>query len=178
MGADSCVQKHFDLNIIATALGAPNAKQTYPNERYVARSRAQVLPSHHNTSHHTTPHHTASHHTTPHHITSRCITSHHTIPASEDTREAQEEQELNRSIRNDLIWIMQSGTIVEKRSMHCPGIDDERKDEGDPDLEVEEPQPQPQPSRVGVVSSWLGLLGRVGEVWRAQTRDLQGESES
>ncbi|GFZ46419.1 hypothetical protein JCM24511_04666 [Saitozyma sp. JCM 24511] len=104
--------KHFDLNIIATALGAPNAKQTYPGDR------------------------------------------------------------------NDLIWIMQSGAIVEKRSMHCPGIDDERKDEGDPDLEVEQPRPQPQSSPVGVVSSWLGLLGRVGAVWRAQTRELQGGSES
>ena len=44
-----CVQKHFDLNIIATALGAPNAKQTYPNERYVKpwSGSARVLPSHH-----------------------------------------------------------------------------------------------------------------------------------
>jgi hypothetical protein len=40
--------------------------------------------------------------------------------------------------RNDVIWIMQGGRIVEKRSMHMPGLDDGRVDEGDPDLVVED----------------------------------------
>ncbi|WRT67536.1 uncharacterized protein IL334_004508 [Kwoniella shivajii] len=39
--------------------------------------------------------------------------------------------------RNDVIWIMQNGRIIEKRSMHCPGLDDHRIDQNDPDLEVE-----------------------------------------
>lgn len=38
-----------------------------------------------------------------------------------------------------MIWIMQGGAIVEKRSQHMPGLDDERVDEGDPDLEIERP---------------------------------------
>jgi hypothetical protein len=32
---------------------------------------------------------------------------------------------------------MEGGRITEKRSMHCPVLDDGRVDEGDPDLEVE-----------------------------------------
>jgi hypothetical protein len=32
---------------------------------------------------------------------------------------------------------MQDRAIFEKRSMHCPILDDNRVDEGDPDLEVE-----------------------------------------
>lgn len=43
-------------------------------------------------------------------------------------------------IRNDVIWIMEGDRIVEKRSMHCPELDDGRVDEGDPDLEVEDPR--------------------------------------
>ena len=39
--------------------------------------------------------------------------------------------------RNDVVWIMQGDAIVEKRSMHVPGLDDGRVDEGDPDLIVE-----------------------------------------
>ncbi|ODO11170.1 hypothetical protein I350_01774 [Cryptococcus amylolentus CBS 6273] len=66
--------KHRDLNVIATALGAPNAKNHYPDDRY------------------------------------------------------------------DIIWIMHGGAIVEKRSQHCPVIDDGRVDEGDPDLVVEKPR--------------------------------------
>lgn len=65
--------KHFELNQIAIALGAHNARSIYPDER------------------------------------------------------------------NDVIWIMQNGEIVEKRSMHCPELDDERVDAGDPDLVVEDP---------------------------------------
>ncbi|WVW86523.1 hypothetical protein I302_108572 [Kwoniella bestiolae CBS 10118] len=42
--------------------------------------------------------------------------------------------------RNDLVWIMSDGRIVEKRSMHCPGLDDDRVDKGDPDLEVDQPR--------------------------------------
>lgn len=42
-----------------------------------------------------------------------------------------------RFIRNDIVWIMEGGSITEKRSMHCPGLDDERVDEGDPDLVIE-----------------------------------------
>lgn len=38
---------------------------------------------------------------------------------------------------NDIIWIMQHREIVEKRSQHCPCLDDTRIDRGDPDLEVE-----------------------------------------
>jgi len=34
---------------------------------------------------------------------------------------------------------MQNGEIVEKRSMHCPELDDNRVDAGDPDLVVEDP---------------------------------------
>lgn len=33
---------------------------------------------------------------------------------------------------------MEDGQIVEKRSMHCPVLDDDRVDEGDPDLIVED----------------------------------------
>ncbi|RSH95637.1 hypothetical protein EHS25_000729 [Saitozyma podzolica] len=148
--------KHFDLNIIATALGAPNAKQTYPGDRHPHSS----LP-----------------------LPILCLMLRHIFPLPVEpwkyrTRTVRVHGAEARWDRNDLIWIMQSGTIVEKRSMHCPGIDDERKDEGDPDLEVEEPRPQPQSSPVGAVPSWLGLLGRIGQVWRAQTRDLQGVSES
>jgi hypothetical protein len=51
--------------------------------------------------------------------------------------------------RNDVIWIMQDGEIREKTSMHMPGLDDGRVDEGDPDLEVE-----PVPS----VTGWLYRL--------------------
>jgi hypothetical protein len=39
--------------------------------------------------------------------------------------------------RYDIVWIMQDRAIIEKRSMHCPILDDDRVDEGDPDLEVE-----------------------------------------
>lgn len=39
--------------------------------------------------------------------------------------------------RNDVLWIMEGGAITEKRSMHMPGLDDGRVDDGDPDLEVE-----------------------------------------
>ena len=39
--------------------------------------------------------------------------------------------------RNDVVWIMQGDAIVEKRTMHVPGLDDGRVDEGDPDLVVE-----------------------------------------
>ncbi|CAK9785630.1 hypothetical protein CC85DRAFT_272440 [Cutaneotrichosporon oleaginosum] len=38
--------------------------------------------------------------------------------------------------RNDVVWIME-GDITDKRSMHMPGLDDGRVDEGDPDLVVE-----------------------------------------
>ena len=38
---------------------------------------------------------------------------------------------------------MQNGQIVEKRSMHVPGLDDGRVDEGDPDLEVGMPSEGP-----------------------------------
>ena len=41
--------------------------------------------------------------------------------------------------RNDILWIMHSGTIVEKLSMHMLGLDAGRVDAGDPDLEVEKP---------------------------------------
>ncbi|KAL8284292.1 hypothetical protein RQP46_005041 [Phenoliferia psychrophenolica] len=41
--------------------------------------------------------------------------------------------------RNDVIWIMQNGAIVEKLSQHMPGLDDKRVDAGDPDLEIERP---------------------------------------
>jgi hypothetical protein len=60
---------------------------------------------------------------------------------------------------NDVIWIMQGGEIVEKRSMHCPGLDDERVDAGDPDLEVEEPGSADYEPFVGL----FGLLGALGD---------------
>jgi hypothetical protein len=50
---------------------------------------------------------------------------------------------------------MQNGAIVEKRSMHCPELDDDRIDEGDPDLVVEEPSEG---------SVWEGLKGVVVDV--------------
>lgn len=49
--------------------------------------------------------------------------------------------------RYDIIWIMEGDEIVEKHSMHMPGLDDGRVDEGDPDLEVEKPS-------TGVFASW------------------------
>lgn len=65
-------------------------------------------------------------------------------------------------IRNDVIWIMEGDRIVEKRSMHCPKLDDGRVDEGDPDLEVEFPLSEtllkPQSGRM--FASWRGLLWR------------------
>jgi hypothetical protein len=184
VGADPCVQKHFDLNIIATALGAPNAKQTYPGDRYVASytSRAPRRTA-------TLPFASTVATLIPPFLSQSCVscsvTSSHWPWSRGNTGLVLYEyvEAEARWNRNDLIWIMQSGAIVDKRSMHCPGIDDERKDEGDPDLEVEQPQPQSQSqsqpqSWVGVVPSWLGLLGRVGAVWRAQTRELHGGSES
>jgi hypothetical protein len=62
--------------------------------------------------------------------------------------------------RNDIIWIMQNGEIVEKRSMHCPELDDDRVDKGDPDLRVEEP------SELGM---WESLRDIVGSVSREVT---------
>ncbi|WVQ80887.1 hypothetical protein IAT38_002994 [Cryptococcus sp. DSM 104549] len=85
--------KHRDLNVIATALGAPNAKIHYPDER------------------------------------------------------------------NDIIWIMQGGAIVEKRSQHCPKLDDDRVDEGDPDLVVEK--------------STKSIVAWVFDAWRAQRQASQ-----
>ena len=54
---------------------------------------------------------------------------------------------------------MQGGEIIEKRSMHCPGLDDGRVDVGDPDLEVEEPGS----SDVRSFSGLFGLLGTLGD---------------
>ena len=45
---------------------------------------------------------------------------------------------------------MQDGAIIEKRSMHCPILDDHRVDKGDPDLEVEPLQ----------YSWWWSVIGR------------------
>ncbi|WWC70415.1 uncharacterized protein I206_104366 [Kwoniella pini CBS 10737] len=81
--------KHFELNKIAQALGAKNARSIYPDER------------------------------------------------------------------NDVIWIMRDGQIVEKRSMHCPKLDDGRIDQNDPDLVVEEPY------------QYDGLTGVIGRFMRA-----------
>ncbi|KAM0749813.1 hypothetical protein T439DRAFT_289968 [Meredithblackwellia eburnea MCA 4105] len=67
--------KHRELHVIATALGAVNAKIHYPDER------------------------------------------------------------------NDIVWIMRDGAIVEKLTQHCPELDDGRVDSGDPDLAIE-PLPQ------------------------------------
>lgn len=62
-------------------------------------------------------------------------------------------------VSNDVIWIMQGGEIVEKRSMHCPGLDDERVDAGDPDLELEEPGN----SDVEPIGGLFGLLEALGD---------------
>lgn len=35
---------------------------------------------------------------------------------------------------------MQGDAIIDKRSMHCPALDDSRNDENDPDLIVEQPR--------------------------------------
>jgi hypothetical protein len=48
---------------------------------------------------------------------------------------------------------MQDGRIVEKRSMHMPGLDDGHVDKGDSDLEVEEE------------SEEKGLIGWIYATW-------------
>ncbi|WWC61659.1 uncharacterized protein I303_104243 [Kwoniella dejecticola CBS 10117] len=85
--------KHRELNLIAQALGADNARSIYPDER------------------------------------------------------------------NDVIWIMQDGQIIEKRSMHCPKLDDGRIDQDDPDLIVEEPY-----QSVGLGGTILGYLRSVCKI--------------
>ena len=50
---------------------------------------------------------------------------------------------------------MQHGAIIEKRSMHCPELDDARIDEGDPDLIVEHPSER---------NAWHGLRSVVVDV--------------
>jgi hypothetical protein len=57
--------------------------------------------------------------------------------------------------RYDIVWIMQDRAIIEKRSMHCPILDDDRVDEGDPDLEVESLQYSWWWS---VISRWVGVF--------------------
>ncbi|WVQ70468.1 uncharacterized protein L199_008695 [Kwoniella botswanensis] len=72
--------------------------------------------------------------------------------------------------RNDVVWIMSNGQIVEKRSMHCPGLDDDRVDQGDPDLEVE--QPRDSLSWTEWLSSWAGLK----YIWGAQRKVVTVDS--
>ncbi|WWD01792.1 hypothetical protein V866_008738 [Kwoniella sp. B9012] len=72
--------------------------------------------------------------------------------------------------RNDVVWIMSNGQIVEKRSMHCPGLDDDRVDKGDPDLEVE--QPRDSLSWTEWLSSWAGLK----YIWGAQRKVVTADS--
>jgi len=49
---------------------------------------------------------------------------------------------------------MQDNAIVDIRSMHCPGLDDARVDEGDPDCEVE---PVPVPGAGAWGWDWAGM---------------------
>ena len=63
------------------------------------------------------------------------------------------------SDRNDVIWIMHQGSIVQKRSMHCPGLDDGRVDVGDPDLEVERPS-----SDYGVARVLTAVVNRLTRI--------------
>jgi len=58
--------------------------------------------------------------------------------------------------RYDIVWIMQDGAIIEKRSMHCPILDDHRVDKGDPDLEVE---PLQYSWWWSVIGRWVGVFG-------------------
>jgi hypothetical protein len=55
---------------------------------------------------------------------------------------------------------MEGDRIVEKRSMHCPKLDDGRVDEGDPDLELEVRGSGTSHERVLRFSSWLYSLLR------------------
>ncbi|WWC92898.1 uncharacterized protein L201_007860 [Kwoniella dendrophila CBS 6074] len=61
--------------------------------------------------------------------------------------------------RNDIIWIMMDGAIVEKRTQHCPKLDDGRIDEGDPDLAIEKP-------RQSLLAKLADIM-RFGGFWRS-----------
>ena len=120
------------MHVIATALGADNAKKHYPDERYVPPKPLSppIFPIPDSSPH-------------PHTQSLLPLMAYSSDPVdvvSSPARRRIIESKVQRTDegRYDIIWIFHHGQITEKRSMHCPGLDEGRVDEGDPDLIIEE----------------------------------------